>query len=92
VIAAHEAAEDGNAGLRRRRRGMVDGGCFAENPGFPHREVSILFMFTSILNEARGAWPKGHAGYRNGRAVVPRVDVDPVQCKIKFFFAIDSIR
>jgi hypothetical protein len=28
---------------------------------------------------------------RNGRAVVPRVDVGPVLSKIKFFFALDSI-
>ncbi len=37
--AAHEAAQGGDAGLRRRGRGIVDGGHFAENPGFPHREV-----------------------------------------------------
>jgi len=54
-------------------------------------KFSIVFMFTSILSKARRARSKDHAGSRNGRAVVPRGDVDAVRSKIKFFFAIDSI-
>ncbi|HOY59406.1 MAG TPA: hypothetical protein PK640_14895, partial [Verrucomicrobiota bacterium] len=55
-------------------------------------KFSIVFMFTSILGKARRARSKDRAGSRNGQAVVPRVDVDPVRWKIKFFCEIDSIR
>ena len=55
VVAAHEAAEHGHAGLRRRGGGVVDGGVSRKTQDSRAGKVSILFIVTSTLGNLRRA-------------------------------------
>ena len=59
VVTAQEAAENGHPSLRRRGGSTVDGGRFAENPGFPRRQCQRRIHVRLGFSEPRTAAQKG---------------------------------